>query len=66
MNEVWTAKECAAYLKVSPKHFLRWYRFKPEFPKQLAWSVGGRPKWSSEAVIAWAVRLEYAEDTVSA
>ena len=59
--EIWTAKDCAAYLKVCPKHFLRRIRWKEGFPKQLHWSEGGHPKWSSEAVKAWSLRQDYAK-----
>jgi hypothetical protein len=53
MAEVWTPAECAAFLKCSPKHFLHSVRFKEGFPPPLPWSVGYRPKWSSEEVKAW-------------
>ena len=60
MAEVWGTKDCAAFLKCSPKHFLREYRYKTGFPKQLAWSVNGHPKWSAQAVKDWALRPDYA------
>ena len=59
-DEIWTAKDCAAYLKCSPKHFLRQIRFSEGFPAQLTWSIPGRPKWSAEAVKGWALRPDYA------
>jgi hypothetical protein len=59
-ESVWTAKDCAAYLKVSSKHFLRDYRFRDGFPRQLAWSIEGRPRWSAQAVKDWALRPDYA------
>jgi len=60
VNEVWTSKDCAAYLKCSSKHFLRKIRFSQGFPKQLPWSEGGHPRWDSGAVKAWALRPDYA------
>lgn len=60
MAEVWTPKECAAWLKCSSKHFLREIRYRDGFPKQLPWSVEGRPRWSSDAVKGWALRQDYA------
>jgi hypothetical protein len=59
-GEVWTPAECAAWLKCSPKHFLREMRYREGFPKQLPWSLEGRPRWNSEAVKEWALRPDYA------
>ena len=55
-DDVWSSKECAAFLKVTPKHFLRHHRWLETFPKQLAWSEAGHPRWSAESVRAWALR----------
>lgn len=60
LGEVWDAGDCASFFKVSRKHFLRDLRYRDSFPKQLAWSEEGRPRWSSEAVKAWALRPNYA------
>jgi hypothetical protein len=59
-DEVWTPADCAAFLKCTPKHFLRDYRFKEGFPKPLPWSSPTRPRWASGAVKAWALRPDYA------
>jgi hypothetical protein len=58
---IWDAGDCAAFLKASRKHFLRNLRYKPGFPDQLEWSKDGHPKWSAEAVKAWALRPDYAK-----
>jgi hypothetical protein len=57
---VWDAGDCAAFFKVCRKHFLRDLRFREGFPKQLHWSLEGRPRWSSDEVKAWALRQDYA------
>lgn len=59
-DAVWDAGNCADYLKMSRKHFLRFIRFREGFPAQLAWSLEGRPKWSAQAVKDWALRQNYA------
>lgn len=61
-ESVWDAGECAAYLRVSRKHFLRDVRFREGFPAQLDWSVGGRPRWAAWTVKAWALRHSYANN----
>ncbi len=58
---VWDAGECAGYLRLSRKHFLRKIRFRDDFPKQLPWSVGGHPRWAAKDVKNWALlRQDYA------
>ena len=59
-DAIWTAADCAAYLKVTAKHFLRDYRFLEGFPKQLQWSLEGRPRWAAQSVKDWALRQDYA------
>lgn len=60
-DDIWTAKECAAFLKLAPRYFLRKVRFQPGFPDQLEWSKMGHPRWSSAAVREWALRQNYAK-----
>lgn len=60
-DEVWTAKEVAAYLKLAPRYFLRKIRFQEGFPAQLEWSKTGHPRWSAQAVKDWALRPDYAK-----
>jgi hypothetical protein len=58
---IWDAGDCAAYFKVSRKHFLREIRFRDDFPPQLDWSLVGRPRWSAQDVKTWALlRRHYA------
>lgn len=59
-ESIWDAGDCAAYLKMSRKHFLRDVRFREGFPQQLEWSVGRHPKWAAQDVRAWALRRDYA------
>ncbi len=59
---VWDAGECADYLRLSRKHFLRAVRFDEGFPVQLPWSIGRHPKWAARAVKAWALRHDYANN----
>jgi hypothetical protein len=59
-DDIWTASECAAYLKVSRKYFLTTMRHRYGFPRQLEWSVGGHPRYSSARVKEWALRQIYA------
>jgi hypothetical protein len=58
---IWTAKECAEYLKFAPKYFRSTVRYWAGFPQPLDWSIGGRPKWSAQAVKDWALRQNYAK-----
>lgn len=60
-DAVWDAGDCAGYLKVSRKHFLRDLRFREGFPKQLEWSLTGRPRWAAQTVKAWALRQDSVE-----
>ena len=58
---IWNAQDCADYLKVSRKHFLRDLRYRDGFPKQLPWSLEGRPRWSAQEVRDWGLlRHQYA------
>jgi hypothetical protein len=59
-ESIWDAGDCATYLKVCRKHFLRDLRFRGGFPKQLPWSEGKRPRWSAQTVKDWALRQDYA------
>lgn len=54
-QSVWDAGDCAAYFRISRKHFLRELRFREGFPVQLAWSLEGRPRWAAQAVKDWAL-----------
>lgn len=53
MIEPWTAKECAAYLKVSYSQFIKHVQFDPTFPKRIRET--GHPRWVSSEVQAWGV-----------
>lgn len=59
-DSIWNAGQCADYLGMCRKHFLRDIRFREGFPQQLEWSRTGRPKWSAQAVKQWALRQDYA------
>ena len=55
--DLWSSKECAAYLKVSPRTFLESYACKPGFPAAIRLpSRGthkGMPRWKAVEVIKW-------------
>lgn len=53
--QVWTAAECAAYLRQGVDRFLRVTRFEPWFPQPLEMSRKGQPRWSAAAVIKGAL-----------
>jgi hypothetical protein len=49
---IWTAQECADYLKQSRQEFLRITRHRPDFPRELQ----NRPRhWQAAAVAKWAL-----------
>lgn len=56
--DLWSARECGAYIKVSPRQVLERYAPLPEFPRPIRLpSVGGgrgRPLYKAREVIAWA------------
>lgn len=56
--DLWSAAECGAYLKVSPRQVLERYAPLPEFPRAIRLpSVGGgrgQPRYLAREVIAWA------------
>lgn len=54
-DEIWTGKECAAYLKLEAGYFMATVRHKKTFPKPLEFNEGGRPRWSSSEVRKWAL-----------
>lgn len=54
-DEIWTGKECAAYLKLEAGYFMANTRHKKTFPKPLPFNEGGRPRWSSAEVRSWAL-----------
>lgn len=57
MNEIWTAKECAEYLRCSYSTFMKRLRWQPGFPDPLEWSTGGELKWSAEKVKSFALEV---------
>lgn len=69
MADIWTAQECADYLRVHVSTFRNEIRYRPGFPAPLPWSVvdfAGQPlkrpvaKWHRSEVEAWALRKEAA------
>lgn len=60
---VWSAQDCADYLKVSKSHFLNCIRYAEGFPAQLPippYMVKDRkvtmdPRWRAADVAAWAL-----------
>ena len=54
-DEIWTGKECAAYLKMDSRYFMETVRHRKTFPEPLAFNEGGRPRWSSTEVRQWAL-----------
>lgn len=51
---IWTADECAEYLRESKEYFLRTTRHITGFPKPLG--VGNkRPRWRAKEVTEWYV-----------
>ena len=54
-DEIWTGKECAAYLKMGTNHFMDKVRYRVGFPKPLEFNEGGRPRWYSAEIRKWAL-----------
>ena len=53
--QVWTAEECADYLRESKAYFLQTTRYKEGFPPE----IPGKPRrWRALAVTQWALGLE--------
>lgn len=59
-NGLWTAKDVAVYLKVTPRQVLERYAAMPGFPKAIRLpspSGGlGHPRWKAKEIIAWTER----------
>jgi len=57
--DIWSSKECAAYLKVTPKYFMDNIASHPDFPepKRIV-KVNGemRPRWKAMDVIKYVER----------
>ena len=53
MADIWTAQDCADFLRISYSSFIKKYQYKPGFPPRLA--NFDSPRWSAEAVRAWAL-----------
>lgn len=62
--DLWSAKEVAAYLKVTPRHVLERYAIMPGFPAPIRLpspSGGiGHPRWKAKEIITWAERHQAA------
>ena len=50
---IWTAEECAGYLRQEKSTFLKYTQFAAGFPARL--EIPGRPRWSAKAVATWAL-----------
>ena len=50
---IWNGRQCAEYLGVSYRIFMRSTQWHPSFPKRLP--VPGHPRWSAQAVSQWAL-----------
>lgn len=68
--DLWSAREIAAYLKVSPRQALERYSHLPDFPKPIRLPVvvadGSKPgkghsRWVAKEVIAWALKHQLGE-----
>lgn len=60
-ESIWDAGDCASYLKMSRKHFLRDIQYREGFPARLPWSMQGQPRWAAQDVKTWALlRQNYA------
>lgn len=51
--DIWTAADCADFLRISYSSFIKKYQYKPGFPARL--SNFDSPRWSAESVRAWAL-----------
>ncbi|UOF80945.1 hypothetical protein [Caudoviricetes sp.] len=49
---LWTAKECAEWLKQSYSHFIQKTQYLDGFPKRCP--IPGHPRWVAQDVIDWA------------
>lgn len=52
-RQVWDGLQCAEYLGVSYRTFMRRTQWLPSFPKRCP--VPGHPRWSAQAVSQWAL-----------
>lgn len=50
---VWSAEECAEYLRQAPATFLKRTQHIPGFPARLP--IPGQPRWQAQAVAEWAL-----------
>ena len=52
-RQVWTAEECAAYLRQEKATFLKGTQYLPGFPKRCP--IPGQPRWPAWPVTQWAL-----------
>ena len=57
-DELWTAREAAAWMKCSRATFYR-FRAHPDFPKAVR-PGGGHPRWLASEIIQWAIQPQKA------
>lgn len=50
---IWTAEECAGYLRQEASTFLKRTQHIEGFPKRL--EIPGQPRWQAKAVTDWAL-----------
>ena len=50
---IWTAEECAEYLRQEKATFLKVTQYRPGFPPRL--HIPGQPRWRAAAVTDWAL-----------
>lgn len=50
---IWNGQQCADYLGVNYKVFMRSHRYAVGFPKPCP--IPGHPRWSAQAVTSWAL-----------
>lgn len=50
---IWSAEECAEYLRQEKSTFLKRTQFLPGFPARLP--IPGQPRWQAKEVAAWAL-----------
>lgn len=64
--DIWSAKEVAGFLKVSPQQVLARYACLPEFPETIRLpSEGqgrGHPRWRAKEIVQWA--FSYSENAI--
>jgi hypothetical protein len=60
-QRLWSAEDCAQYLRMEKRTFVQYYAPHPKFPKPIPLDRAegkGKMRWKAQSVIDWALKNE--------